>query len=83
MPVLGTGFSRLPQTREQVVREIVKSFVAACSERVFADRLTIVLSPKDVAEHKISLDGLSAFLGHVCLYTEFSAGTRGALGAPA
>jgi hypothetical protein len=83
MPVLGTGFSRLPQTREQVVREIVKSFIAACSERVFADRLTIVLSPKDVAEHKISLDELSAFLGHVCLYTEFSAGTRGALGAPA
>lgn len=83
MPVLGTGFSRLPQTREQVVREIVKSFVAACSERVFADRLTIVLSPRDVAEHKISLDELGAFLGHVCLYTEFSVGARGALGAPA
>ena len=83
MPVLGTGFSRLPQTREQVVREIVKSFVAACSERVFADRLTIVLLPKDVAEHKISFDELSAFLGHVCLYTEFAAGARGAVGAPA
>lgn len=83
MPVLGTGFSRLPQPREQVVREIVKSFVAACSERVFADRLTIVLSPKDVAEHKISLDELGAFLGHVCLYTEFATGARGAAGAPA
>lgn len=83
MPVLGTGFSRLPQTREQVVREIVKSFVAACSERVFADRLTIVISPKDVVEHKISIDELGAFLGHVCFYTEFSSGTQGALGAPA
>ena len=49
MPVLGTGFSRLTQTREEVVREIVRSFVAACSERVFTDRLTIVLSPRDVA----------------------------------
>ncbi len=82
MPVLGTGFSRLPQTREQVVREIVKSFVAACSERVFADRLTIVISPQDVVEHKISIDELGAFLGHVCFYTEFSSGTQGALGAP-
>ncbi len=83
MPVLGTGFSRLPETREQVVREIVKSFVAACSERVFADRLTIVLSPKDVAEHKISLDELGAFLEHVCFYTEYSPGTHRALGVPA
>lgn len=82
MPVLGTGFSRLPQTREQVVREIVKSFVAACSERVFADRLTIVLSPRDVAEHNMSLDELGAFLGHVCFYTEFSSGAQGVVGAP-
>jgi Thoeris protein ThsA, Macro domain len=83
MPVLGTGFSRLPQTREQVVREIVKSFVAACSEHVFADRLTIVLSPNDVADYKISLDELGAFLGHVCFYTEFPTHAHGALGAPA
>lgn len=83
MPVLGTGFSRLPQTREQVVREIVKSFVAACSERVFADRLTIVLSPRDVAEHNMSLEELGAFLRHVCFYTEFSAGAQGIVGAPA
>jgi len=83
MPVLGTGFSRLPQTREQVVREIVKSFVAACSERVFVDRLTIVLSPKDVAEHKISLDELGEYLKHVCFYTEFSSEAHVKLGSPA
>jgi len=76
MPVLGTGFSRLPQTREQVVREIVKSFVAACSESVFADRLTVVISSKDFVEHKISIDKLGAYLEHVCLYTEFSTGKQ-------
>lgn len=82
MPVLGTGFSRLPQPREQVVREIVKSFVAACSERAFADRLTIVLSPKDVVEHRLSIHELGAFLEHVCFYTEFSSGAQRALGSP-
>ncbi len=82
MPALGTGFSRLPQKREVVVREIVRSFVAACSEHVFADRLTIVLSPRDVAEHQISLDELGSFLKHVCFYTEFSGGSHQAVGAP-
>jgi hypothetical protein len=77
MPVLGTGFSRLPETREQVVREIVKSFVAAYSDCVFADRLTIVLSPKDVADHKMSLAELGAFLEHVCFYTEFARKSQG------
>ena len=83
MPVLGTGFSRLAQPREQVVREIVRSFVAACSERVFADRLTIVLSPRDVAKHQISIEELGSFLTHVCFYTEFAAKSHLAVGAPA
>lgn len=82
MPVLGTGFSRLTQTRAEVVREIVKSFVAACSERVFADRLTIVLSPADMTKHRLSLDELGAFLNHICVYTDFSGGSRNAAGVP-
>jgi hypothetical protein len=83
MPVLGTGFSRLTQTRAEVVREIVKSFVAACSERVFADRLTIVLFPADMTKHGLSLDELGAFLKHMCVYTNFSDGSRHVAGRPA
>lgn len=83
MPVLGTGFTRLSQTRAEVVREIVKSFVAACSERVFVDRLTIVISPTDMTKHRLSLDELGAFLNHMCIYTDFSGGSRNAAGIPA
>ena len=82
MPALGTGFSRLTQTREEVVREIVRSFIAACSERVFTDRLTIVLSPKDVAGQHISLDELGSFLKHHCVYTEFSENRHYGVGVP-
>ena len=82
MPVLGTGFSRLTQTRAEVVREIVRSFVAACSERVFVDRLTIVLSPTDMTEHRLSLDELGDFVKHMCVYTEFSRNTHHAAGVP-
>lgn len=72
MPVLGTGFSRLPQPREEIVREIIKSFVAACSEISFCDKLTIVLSPYDVAEHQIMIQDLGSYLNHICRYTTFS-----------
>lgn len=83
MPVLGTGFSRLTQTRAEVVREIVKSFVAACSERVFTDRLTIVLFHADMTRHRLSLDELGAFLKHMCVYTNLSDDTRHTTGRPA
>ena len=82
MPVLGTGFSRLTQTRAEVVREIVTSFVAACSERVFVDHLTIVLSPTDMTKHRLSLDELGDFLRHICLYTNFASSSHRAVGVP-
>lgn len=83
MPVLGTGFSRLTNTREEVVRETIKSFIAACSEMTFTDSLTIVITPGDMRKHKISLEELDLFLGHVCRYATFSAGNQQAVGSPA
>jgi hypothetical protein len=74
VPVLGTGFARLKQTRQVVVQEIIKSFIAACSERTFCDKLTIVLSPKDV--HQIDFAALGGYLRHLCAYTEFAVATR-------
>lgn len=82
MPAVGTGFGRLTQTREEVIREIIKSFVAACSERTFADKLTIVITPRDVAKYRISLDGLGSYLQHGCTYTPFASGDRAAIGTP-
>ena len=83
MPVIGTGFTRLKQTREEVVREIIKSFIAACSETTFADKLTIVIATQDIVKHHISLDDLGSFLRHECLYASFSRGNQQATGTPA
>ena len=83
IPVIGTGFCRLTQTREEIVHEIIQSFVAACTERTFADRLTIVVSPNDVTAHGISLDKLGAYLRHVCNYTCFTRGDRPPTGTAA
>lgn len=83
MPVLGTGFLRITQTREQVVREIIKSFIAACSQKTFCERLTIVLHEDDVRKHHIDINGLSRYLAHVCTYTQFADRRSTSSGRPA
>lgn len=72
MPILGTGFGRLRETREAVFREIVRSFVAACSESSFCDDLTIVLHGDDLVRHKMDFKDLCEFLSSVCKYTDFA-----------
>lgn len=72
MPALGSGFGRLTQSRETIVQEIIKSFVAACAEKTFCENLTIVLAERDVLEKQIDFDSLGEYLKYVCRYTEFS-----------
>lgn len=83
IPVLGSGFSRLPETREEIVREIVNSFIAGCSARRFTESLTIVMHPKDFYKHSVDLAGLGQYLGHVCRYSEYGAALRPGRGTPA
>lgn len=70
VPILGTGFGKLTETREQVVREILRSFVAACASDRFCDEFTIVISVKDFIEHQIDLNELGDFLKYLTSYTE-------------
>lgn len=70
VPVLGTGSARVNIQRSDVIKEIIRSFVAACSQRRFVDKLTICISPKDYHEHNIDLFELHEFLRYACKYTE-------------
>ncbi len=82
VPVLGSGFTRLTPPRQVIVQEIIKSFIAACSERTFCEKLTIVLAENDVIKHQIRLEDLRDYLHHVCTYTEFASNTGERLGTP-
>lgn len=82
MPVLGSGFSRLTEPREEIIREIVRSFVAACASRRFCDELRIVIPPKDYLKHKIDMAELGAFLSHTCRYTEQKTADETGRGVP-
>lgn len=62
IPILGTGHSRIPITREEMIIEIVTSFTIACSKRKFCEKLTIVISEEDYREHSLGLQNLAIIL---------------------
>lgn len=82
VPVLGSGFSRLKQSREEIIREIIISFIASCSEAAFCDKLTIVLNAEDVDRYKIDINELDQYLNYKCKYTAFSSGKEAIAGIP-
>lgn len=73
VPVLGTGRARIPNGREEMIREIVQSFIAACSEteKKFCEKLTIVIAKNDHRKYEIDMLELRDYLRHVCRYTDF------------
>ena len=69
VPVLGSGYSRITASREELIREIVLSFLAALTESNFCDRMRIVIHPKDVKQYKIDVERVQNFIAHSCEYT--------------
>jgi hypothetical protein len=80
MPVIGTGLAKVTATREEVVREILRSFFASCSADRFCDQLTIVISVNDYITHEIDLRALGEYLNYLATYTEFKGATDTGLG---
>ncbi len=72
MPVLGTGFARISETRQEVIEQTVLSFIAACSERVFCEKMTIVIFYKDAIQYSIDIEKIGKFINHICEYTKYS-----------
>ena len=62
IPVLGTGRARIQVKMEQMVMEIIKSFIAACSEEKFCKKLTIVIFEGDYIDNSIDLPELERHL---------------------
>ena len=68
VPILGSGFSRVGLRREDLLKEIVRSFMAAISESAFCDVLRIVVWPGDVKEHSIDVTEMARFVDYSCRY---------------
>ena len=82
VPILGSGFTRLQNKRDEIIREIIQSFIAANSEKKFTNKLTIVIFPKDCCEYKLNLQKLNKYLEHLCEYTKFTGKQDFGVGRP-
>jgi len=71
IPILGTGFSRIETAKEQIIQEIIKTFIKACSTKRFTHKLTIVIYSRDYRNANLDLDSLGEFLKCQCKYAEF------------
>ncbi len=67
-PILGSGFSRLNATREELIHELVRSFIPAARAGTFCRGLIITVSPRDFSEGHLDLERLGQFLQHECTY---------------
>lgn len=81
-PVIASKFGQMKLTRETLIKIMIRSFVAACSERTFCERLVIVISDADAQRHKIDMASLEAYLQHTCRYSDFEREDAPAVGTP-
>lgn len=67
-PLIGAGFSRLNLTKEMILIQIIRSFVAASREGRFLDSLQLFISPKDFEDGRFTLENISRILDFECRY---------------
>lgn len=68
IPIIGSGFSRVNAKKETLVKEILRSFVIACSEGRFCEKITLFIHPDDIKNKKINFDIISDFVKYICTY---------------
>lgn len=66
IPLLGTKYFKLPIRKEDVIIEIINSFITCCSQQKICNKLVIVISPEDYKNSKINLTQLKGILDYRC-----------------
>jgi hypothetical protein len=69
IPILGSGFSRVSTPREDLVKEIIRSFIASTSDHTFCDGIRLVIYKKDIKKYDINVDQLVDFIKYSCIYS--------------
>ncbi|MFN8572363.1 MAG: DUF6430 domain-containing protein [Gemmatimonadaceae bacterium] len=77
VPVLGGGRARIPAKREVLIREIIRSVVAAAASTRFCEEITIVVSPHDFIHYAVNIEELGEFLRLTCAYAEYRTDLNG------
>lgn len=62
MPVLGTGSARSKLTRSEVIKEITKSYISSCANKVIIKQLCICVRANDNIDHIKINNWISAYI---------------------
>lgn len=65
-PILGSGFSRLNMNRQQLIDELIRSFIAATYEGKLTEKITFYISPNDFKKGSLDMKKINRFLEHEC-----------------
>lgn len=55
MPLMGTGRGRVAIPRKKIIERIAQSFADAAQERVFSNKLSIIVRPEDASKFSLNL----------------------------
>lgn len=80
IPVIGTGHGRIAEQREEVIKSIVRSFIASCTDTAYCKKLTVAVLPSDVSKYDIDVPVLAKFLENACRFVDFDRGGGNAIG---
>ena len=68
IPVIGTGHGRIEVPVPDVVRELVRQFIASCSDSRYLEKLTIVINPSRHRQHPVDMEMMQGFLREYCQF---------------
>ena len=69
IPVIGTGKAGLPNaSRDQIIQEIIFTFIVAAREMNVTENLIICIHPSDFANKNLHWDDLCDYLHYTCKY---------------
>lgn len=62
IPAIGSGRGRVQLPRRRIIEIIAQSFADASREKIFANKLAIVLHPEDARQHEVNLFAVKDYL---------------------
>jgi hypothetical protein len=80
LPLLGTGYSGISATRQNIIEAIIDTYMIACAERVPCKKLTIVIHPKD--KDHIDMEELKRYIELKCEFAKFANNNTSRNGIP-
>ena len=68
IPLLGTGRMGITNSREEIIKQIIFSFVANNNTKKIAEELIICIRKEDVKKYKIDISSIVEYIDYVCKY---------------